>query len=102
LGSFGPPYPPTTLSFNTFTFDTGNVIGSIKPPNNFADASLNTPFPITFPKTTLAVNYKFDLTGNVLPSSKQYSANKNTDAFDVSFVSDSLSVDNFSMELTHI
>ena len=98
LGSFGPPEAPNALSFNTFTFDSGTVSGSTL---NFADASLNTPFPITFPKTTLAVNYKFDLTGNVLPSSKQYSANKNTDAFDVSFVSESLSVDNFSTAIIY-
>jgi len=96
LGSFGPPEAPNALSFNTFTFDTGTVSGSTI---NFADASLNTPFPITFPPSTLAVKYKFDLTGNVLPSSKQYSANKNTDAFDVSFVSDPLSVDNFSTDI---
>ena len=98
LGSFGPPEAPNALSFNTFTFDTGTVSGSTV---HFADASLNTPFPITFPPSTLAVKYKFDLSGNVLPSSKQYSANKNTDPFDVSFVSDSLSVDNFSTDIIH-
>ena len=97
LGSFGPPNAPTNLSFNTFTFDTGTVTGTT---NNFADASLNTPFPITFPQTTLAVKYKFDLTGNVLSSSKQYSANKNTDAFDVSFTSNNSSLNSFSTNIT--
>ena len=98
LGSFGPPYPPTSINFFNTTYQSADISGSTI---NNADASLNTPFPITFPPSTLAVKYQFDLSGSPAIGALQQPANQNITVFDVSFVSDPIQQNNFSTRYFH-
>jgi len=98
LGSFGPPYPPTSINFFNTTYQSADISGSTI---NNADASLNTTFPITFPPSTLAVKYQFDLSGSPAIGALQQPANQNITVFDVSFVSDPIQQNNFQYPLLY-
>ena len=98
LGSFGPPEAPNSINFFNTTYQSADISGSTI---NNADASLNTPFPITFPPSTLAVKYQFDLSGSPAVGALQQPANQNGTVFDVSFVSDPTQQNSFSTPLKY-
>ena len=52
--------PPSALNFFNMTYQGADISGMT---SNDADASLNTPFPISYPAPTLSVKYQFDLSG---------------------------------------
>jgi len=98
LGSFGPPEAPTSINFFNTTYQSADISGSTI---NNADASLNTPFPITFPPSTLAVKYQFDLSGSPAIGALQQPVNQNNTVFDVSFVSALTQQNNFQCKLKY-
>ena len=67
---------------------------------NDADASLNTPFPISYPPSSISVKYQFDLSGGPF-NSIQYPANLNAGQFDVSFVTIATQQNNFTIDLSY-
>lgn len=96
LGTFGPPEIPNTVSFINTTYESAEITGNTI---NDADASLNTPFPISYPASTLAVKYQFDLSGSPVVGALQQPANQNSTVFDVSFVTNVTQQDNFTVNL---
>jgi len=97
LGEFGPPEAPSSLNFFNMTYKKADISGMTL---NDADASLNTPFPISYPASTLSVKYQFDLSGGPF-NSVQYSTNLNEGQFDVSFVTISTQQNNFTIDLSY-
>ena len=74
FGSFGPATSPQLINNSSSLYKTLNISGSNNNPNSsapVADASLNTSFP-SLPLYNLHVNYGFDLSGSIAPSSKQF------------------------------
>ena len=74
FGSFGPATPPQLISISSPTYSQLLISGSNNYPNltnPYADMSLNTPFP-SLPLYGLHVNYGFDLSGSIDPSSLQF------------------------------
>jgi hypothetical protein len=98
LGTFGPPEIPNTVSFINTTYESAEITGNTI---NDADASLNTPFPISYPASTLAVKYQFDLSGSPAVGALQQPANQNSTIFDVSFVSNPTQQNNFQSQLKY-
>ena len=98
LGAFGPPYPPTSINFFNTTYQSADISGSTI---NNADSELNTPFPISYPISTLAVKYQFDLSGSPAIGALQQSVNQNNTVFDVSFVSALTQQNNFQCQLKY-
>ena len=73
FGSFGPATPPQLINVSSSQYNKLSITGSNNNPNSsnpVADASLNTPFP-SLPLYNLHVNYGFDVSGSIDPSSKQ-------------------------------
>ncbi|MDA9298765.1 hypothetical protein N9P79_00185 [Crocinitomicaceae bacterium] len=98
LGAFGPPYPPTSINFFNTTYQSADISGSTI---NNADSELNTPFPISYPISTLAVKYQFDLSGSPAIGALQQPVNQNNTVFDVSFVSALTQQNNFQCQLKY-
>lgn len=98
LGAFGPPYPPTSINFFNTTYQSADISGSTI---NNADSELNTPFPISYPISTLAVKYQFDLSGSPVIGALQQPVNQNNTVFDVSFVSALTQQNNFQCQLKY-
>lgn len=97
LGEFGPPEAPSALNFFNMTYQGADISGMTL---NDADASLNTPFPISYPAPILSVKYQFDLSGGPF-NSIQYPANLNAGQFDVSFVTIDTQQNNFYIPLSN-
>ena len=96
LGKFGPPGAPTSLNFINTTYQSADISGMTL---NNADVSLNTPFPITYPASTLSVKYQFDLSCSPF-NSIQYPTNLNEGQFDVSFVTVNTQENKFTIGLS--
>ena len=97
LGEFGPPEAPSALNFFNMTYQGADISGMTL---NDADASLNTPFPISYPPSSLSVKYQFDLSGGPF-NSIQHPANLNAGQFDVSFVTINTQQNNFTIDLSY-
>ena len=97
LGEFGPPEAPSSLNFFNMTYQSADISGMTL---NDADASLNTPFPISYPVSTLSVKYQFDLSGGPF-NSVQYPTYVNIGQFDVSFVTIDTQQNNFTIDLSY-
>jgi hypothetical protein len=97
LGEFGPPEQPSSLNFLNTTYESADISGMTL---NNADASLNTPFPISYPPSTISVKYQFDLSGGPF-NSIQYPSNLNSGQFDVSFVTINTQQNNFNIDLSY-
>jgi hypothetical protein len=97
MGEFGPPEAPSDLNFFNMTYESADISGMTL---NNADASLNTPFPISYPPLSLSVKYQFDLSGGPF-NSVQYPTNLNAAQFDVSFVTFATQQNNFQVDLSY-
>jgi uncharacterized membrane protein YcaP (DUF421 family) len=97
IGEFGPPEPPSALNFFNMTYERADISGMTL---NDADASLNTPFPISYPPSSISVKYQFDLSSSPF-NSVQYPTNLNAGQFDVSFVTINTQQNNFTIDLSY-
>jgi len=85
LGAFGAPNPPNQIDLSNARYEGSGSSTELKfdaslstVPPNYADASLNTPFPIS---ASLSLAYAFGCTicGEILPTSRQMSNRRYTD-----------------------
>jgi len=98
FGSFGPATSPQLINMATTDYRRLNVSGANNFPNSsspYADMSLNTPFP-SLNLYGLHVNYGFDLSGSISPSSLQFQIPPVPyQTFDISYVSNNITTNSW-------
>ena len=98
FGSFGPATPPQLINISSTDYKLLNITGANNFPNlsnPYADQSLNTPFPSLY-LYNLHVNYGFDLSGSISPTSLQFQIPPTPYTnFDISYVSNNIVSNNW-------